>query len=205
MKSGRRFGLIGVFLFTSLLSAEEGMWTLDNLPVKQLQDRYHFSPTQEWVKHIQLSSVRFNDGGSGSLVSADGMVLTNHHVARGQLQKSSSPEHDYIKNGFYAATRDQEIKTPDLEVDVLVSTENVTDQINRSVSGVQGDQEKFKARKAAIADIERESKQKTKLRSGDCHALFGRRILALPIQRIHRCQDCVCAGTAGGFLWRRSR
>jgi len=165
MKSGRCVGLIGVFLFTSLLSAEEGMWTLDNLPVKQLQERYHFSPTQEWVKHIQLSSVRFNDGGSGSLISADGMVLTNHHVARGQLQKSSSPEHDYIKNGFYAPTRDQEIKTPDLEVDVLVSTENVTDQINRSVSGVQGDQEKFKARKAAMADIERESKQKTKLRS----------------------------------------
>jgi hypothetical protein len=165
MKSGRYFGLIAVFLCTSLLSAEEGMWTLDNLPVKQLEERYHFSPTPEWVKHIQLSSVRFNDGGSGSLISADGMVLTNHHVARGQLQKSSSPEHDYIKNGFYAATRDQEIKTPDLEVDVLVSTENVTDEINRTVSGVQGDQEKFKARKAAIADIERESKQKTKLRS----------------------------------------
>jgi hypothetical protein len=165
MKSGRRFGLIAAFLCASLLSAEEGMWTLDNLPVKQLEERYHFTPTQEWVKHIQLSSVRFNDGGSGSLISADGMVLTNHHVARGQLQKSSSPEHDYIKNGFYAATREQEIKTPDLEVDVLVSTENVTDQINRSVSGVQGDQEKFKARKTAIADIERESKQKTKLRS----------------------------------------
>ena len=84
------------------LHAEEGMWTFDNPPVKLLKEKYGFTPTQEWLDHIRLSSVRLNDGGSGSFVSPHGLLLTNHHVARGQLQKSSTAAHDYIKNGFYA-------------------------------------------------------------------------------------------------------
>ena len=66
---------------------KEGMWTFDNPPLKQLAAKYNFHPTQEWLDHLRLSSVRLNDGGSGSFVSSDGLLLTNHHVARGQLQK----------------------------------------------------------------------------------------------------------------------
>jgi len=84
--------------------ADEGMWTFDNPPLKQLQQKYRFSPSQEWLDHVRLSSVRLNDGGSGSFVSAHGLLLTNHHVARGQLQKNSTKEHDYIQDGFYAYT-----------------------------------------------------------------------------------------------------
>src|ERR1051326_5582995 len=102
------------------------MWTFDNPPLKQLQEKYHFTPDKQWLDHIRLASVRLNDGGSGSFVSPHGLLLTNHHVARGQLQKSSTSGHDYIKNGFYAATPEQELKSPDLEVNVLISTENVT-------------------------------------------------------------------------------
>jgi len=79
--------------------ADEGMWTFDNPPLKQLKETYNFVPTQEWLDHVRLSSVRLNDGGSGSFVSAHGLLLTNHHVARGQLQKSSTADRDYIKNG----------------------------------------------------------------------------------------------------------
>ena len=159
------FSLLPVLLGASLLIADEGMWTFDNIPAKQLKERYNFVPSAEWLRHLQLACARFNDGGSGSFISADGLVLTNHHVARGQLQKNSTAEHDYIKNGFYAATQDQEIKSPDLEVNVLESTENVTDQVARAVNQIQDLQEQFKARKAVIAGIERKSQEATGLRS----------------------------------------
>jgi peptidase S46-like protein len=147
------------------LSAEEGMWTFDNPPIKQLQDHYGFQPTQVWLDHVRLSSVRLNDGGSGSFVSPNGLLLTNHHVARGQLQKNSTSEHDYIQDGFYAATPDQEMKSPDLEVNVLVSMENVTDRVQATIKDIKDANKALQARQAIIAQIERESGEKTGLRS----------------------------------------
>jgi len=145
--------------------ADEGMWTFDNPPLKQLQEKYHFTPTRQWLDHVRLSCVRFNDGGSGSFISPHGLVLTNHHIAFGQLQKNSSAEHDYIKDGFYAATPDQEMKSPDLEVNVLVSAENVTERVRSALKNAKTDQEEFAARKAVLANIERENTEKTGLRS----------------------------------------
>ena len=155
----------GTLLFAPWLLAEEGMWTFDNPPVKQLQDKYHFTPTQQWLDHVRLSCVRLNDGGSGSFVSPHGLLLTNHHVARGQLQKNSSAGHDYLRDGFYAATETEEMKSPDLEVNVLISMENVTPRVMEAVQGAKSPEQQFAARKAMIAEIERESQQKTGLRS----------------------------------------
>ena len=157
--------LLSTVLLCPTLYADEGMWTFDNPPVKQLKERYNFTPTQQWLDHLRLSCVRLNDGGSGSFVSAHGLLLTNHHVARGQLQKNSSAEHDYVRDGFYAATPDQEMKSPDLEVNVLVSTENVTERVNAAVKGAKNAEEEFAKRKAAIAGIERDSTEKTGFRS----------------------------------------
>ncbi len=147
------------------IRAEEGMWTYDNPPVKQLAEKYNFHPSQEWLDHLRLSSVRLNDGGSGSFVSPDGLLLTNHHVARFQLQKNSTPEHDYVTNGFYAATEDQEMKSPDLEINVLESMENVTARVTGAAKGIQNEAQALKAQQAEIAAIEKESKDKTGLRS----------------------------------------
>ena len=145
--------------------AEEGMWTFDNLPLKLLQQKYGFTPTQAWLDHLRLSCVRLNDGGSGSFVSGHGLLLTNHHVARGQLQKNSTKEQDYIRDGFYAAKPEAEMKSPDLEVNVLQSMENVTPRVAAALQGAKTPEEEFAKRRAAIADIERESLQKTGLRS----------------------------------------
>src|SRR5579872_2222893 len=131
-------GLCGALLLSVAPSrADEGMWTFDNLPLKLLQEKYHFKPTKEWLDHVRLSCVRLNDGGSGSFVSPHGLLLTNHHVARGQLQKNSTQEHDYITNGFYAPSQEAEMKSPDLEVNVLISTEDVTARVQDAVKNVK--------------------------------------------------------------------
>src|SRR5690348_551248 len=145
----------GALLSGLLLHADEGMWTFDNPPLKILQQKYGFTPTQAWLDHIRLSCVRLNDGGSGSFVSAHGLLLTNHHVARGQLQKNSTQEHDYIRDGFYAATPAEEMKSPDLEVNILESMENVTPRVLAALQGAKTAEEEFAKRKAVIADIER--------------------------------------------------
>ena len=95
----------GGFVFSLPAFGDEGMWTFDNPPQKQLQEKYGFAITQQWLDHVRLSSVRFNDGGSGSFVSPRGLVLTNHHVALGQLQKVSTPERIMSKMDFMPAAR----------------------------------------------------------------------------------------------------
>ncbi len=154
-----------LFFHASPPRPDEGMWTFDNPPLKLLKDKYGFEPTQEWLDHVRLSSVRFNDGGSGSFVSAEGLTLTNHHVARGQLQKMSTAEKDYVKDGFYAKTQVEEIKCPDLELNVLESMDNVTDRIMKVVNKAKTDKEALELRNAESAKIEKESLEKTGLRS----------------------------------------
>jgi len=157
--------MLAAALLCPTLRADEGMWTFDNPPLKQLQEKYSFTPSAQWLEHLRLSSVRLNDGGSGSFVSPHGLLLTNHHVARGQLQKNSTAEHDYIRDGFYAATLEQEMKSPDLEINVLISYEDVSNKVSAAVKGAKNTEEEFAKRKAAIAEIERESTEKTGLRS----------------------------------------
>jgi len=158
--------LIFISLSTHVASApDEGMWTFDNPPTEQLQEKYGFTATQEWLDHVRLASVRFMDGGSGSFVSPNGLVLTNHHVAMGQLQKLSTAEKNYVAEGFYAATLEEEIKSPDLEVNVLVSMEDVTEEVMKAIKKGMSDTEALKARQAVIAKIEKKSLKKTGLRS----------------------------------------
>ena len=146
-------------------SADEGMWTFDNPPLKLLKDKYNFTPTTQWLDHIRLSSVRFNDGGSGSFVSPNGMVITNHHVAFGQLQKVSTAQKDYVKEGFYAKTQAEELKCPDLELNILVSMENVTGRVQGSVKAGMTEKQALDARKGEQAKIQKESLDKTGFRS----------------------------------------
>lgn len=154
-----------MILLAGPLAADEGMWTLDNMPLKQLKEKYGFEPTPAWLEHIRLASVRVGDGGSGSFVSPDGLVLTNHHVALGQLQKVSTPQKNYVADGFYAATAAEELPCPDLELNVLISTENVTAKVLAAVKKGMDPAKALEAKKAAIAEIERLSLKKTGLRS----------------------------------------
>src|SRR5579862_5304294 len=168
MKSRAGLPVLFLFLFVSAalrVTADEGMWTFDNPPLKQLKDKYNFTPTQQWLDHIRLSSVRFNDGGSGSFVSPNGLVITNHHVALGQLQKASTAQKNYVRDGFYAKTESEELKASDLELNVLVSMENVTSRVQGAVKPGMTDKQALDARKAEESKIEKESVDKTGFRS----------------------------------------
>jgi hypothetical protein len=145
--------------------ADEGMWLFNVPPLKQLKQKYNFEPTSEWLEHLQKASIRFNSGGSGSFVSANGLVITNHHVGADTLQKIGDAQHNYLRDGFYAKTQSEEIKSTDLELNVLMSIEDVTARVTSAVKpGMRSDQAS-NARNAAIAAIEKESKDKTGLRS----------------------------------------
>jgi hypothetical protein len=166
--NSRKLGAITISCligFTAVATADEGMWLFNAPPLRHLKEKYNFEPTPQWLDHLQKASVRFNSGGSGSFVSENGLVITNHHVGADTLQKISSQEHNYLRDGFYARTQTEEIKSTDLELNVLESIEDVTARVNGAVkSGMTPDQA-LAARSSAIAQIEKESKEKTALRS----------------------------------------
>src|SRR6266404_8033153 len=169
MKRNRLSSALLIALFAAsgfnLVRADEGMWTFNNVPRAEIKKKYGFEVTDAWLKKVQLATVRFNSGGTGSFVSADGLVLTNHHIGSDVLQKISTAENDYNKEGFYAHTRDQEAKAPDLQLNQLISIEDVTDRVASAVKPGLSPADANAARRAAIANIEKESFEKTGLRS----------------------------------------
>lgn len=156
---------LAFLLSLSTALADEGMWLFNNPPLTQLKEKYQFEPTPQWLEHLQKSSVRFNSGGSGSFVSGTGLVITNHHVGLDTLQKASSEKNNYVRDGFYARTNAQEIKAADLELNVLMSIEDVTPRVNGAIKAGMSPEDANKARTGTIAEIEKESKEKTGLRS----------------------------------------
>jgi hypothetical protein len=155
--------LAGVLLVVPVL-ADQGLWTFDNPPAKQLKEKYGFDLTRGWLDHVRLASVRFMDGGSGSFVSPNGLMITNHHVGLGCIENLSSAGKDYVKNGFYATTRGEEAACPGYEVNVLTAMEDVTARVLGAVRPDMPDAEARAARKATTAMIENECSARTKMR-----------------------------------------
>jgi hypothetical protein len=173
MQFGRSFFgsiLLGAAMMSVLgpdssLLADEGMWLFNRLPVERLAERYGFRPEPGWAEHVMRSAVRLSSGGSGSFVSADGLVLTNHHVASDCLQKLSTAERNLMEEGFLARSRAEELRCPDLEILVLWEIEDVTSRVQAAVKPDMEPGAAEQARRAARAAIEQESKEKTGLHS----------------------------------------
>jgi hypothetical protein len=121
--------LSGAAFPTSAVRPDEGMWPFDGLPLQRLKEKYDFEPTAEWLDHVRLGSVRFDTGGSGSFVSPNGLVMTNHHVALETIQKVSTQEKDWVKDGFSSRLFGSEVKGTDLTLRQLIEIKDVTAEI----------------------------------------------------------------------------
>ena len=158
------FSLILVLSLFIPIHADEGMWLFNMSPSSLLKAKYNFNVTAEWLKHVQLASVRFG-GASGSFVSPDGLVLTNHHVGQGAIQNLSTKDRDLMKTGFYARARAEELKAPGLELMVLQEIEDVTTKVLGAEKSDMTAAQAAAAKDKVIAALEKESSEKTGLRS----------------------------------------
>jgi hypothetical protein len=130
---------LGATFPASMARPDEGMWPFDGLPLQVLKEKYDFEPTKEWLEHVRLGSVRFDTGGSGSFVSPNGLVMTNHHVALETIQKVSTPEKDYVEPGFSARLFGKEVPGTDLTLRQLIEIKDVTAEILAVKAAGDGD------------------------------------------------------------------
>jgi hypothetical protein len=144
--------LLAVAAFTIAPRADEGFWPYNSIPRAAIKAKYGFTVTDAWLNHLQLATVRFG-GGTGSVVSPNGLVLTNHHIALGTLQRLSTAEKDYVKNGFYAATLADELKVPGMTLSILQNIEDVTAKVRAAVTPGMTLQDAAAARQKAIQGI----------------------------------------------------
>ncbi|HVI79910.1 MAG TPA: S46 family peptidase, partial [Candidatus Acidoferrum sp.] len=168
-----------IFIYSILATADDGMWLYNAPPKDTIKAKYGFELTQQWLDRVRLGSVRFNNGGSGSFVSADGLTFTNHHVGAACVRQLSTEGHDYIKTGFYAKTQAEEAKCPNLELNQLVGIEDVTDKVNAGVKAGVSAAEAGQAQRAAMSQVEKDCSTSTGLRcdvvvfySGEVYNLY---------------------------------
>ncbi len=142
-------------------AADEGMWLFNDFPAERVRRSYGFEPGPRFLDHLRLSSVRLNNGGSGSFVSPRGLLFTNHHVAADCIQKLGTAERNYMRDGFYAATEAEELRCPDLEINVLVAMTESTAAVKQAVAPNASPEQANRQRNAAIARLEKECAQRT--------------------------------------------
>ena len=147
-----RLSALALVVASLAAMADEGMWPFDNLPLKQMKEKHGFAPDAAWLKRMQLATVRF-PGGTGAFISADGLVITNHHIGRSGIQQVSSARADYMKLGFAAASKKGEIPVPGLELMLLASTEDVSARVNAAVRQGMDEKDAMKARRGALSEL----------------------------------------------------
>jgi hypothetical protein len=169
-------------LFAAAPRAEEGFWPYNAVPKAAIKAKYKFDVTDQWLNHLQLATVRFG-GGTGSIVSPQGLVLTNHHIGLGTLQRLSTPERDLVKDGFYAATLAEELKVPGMTLSVLQSIEDVTAKVEAAVKTAIKPEDIAAARQKAIQALVGDprdgvTRQVVALYAGAVHHLYTYKVFA---------------------------
>ena len=153
-----------VLLLANMVVADEGMWLFNHAPVEAIMAKYDVTLTPAWLEHVQKASVRFNSGGSGSFVSANGLTFTNHHIAQTCLEGISTDEKNLYKTGFYAKTEAEEPRCPNLELNVLMSVDDVTNEVNAGIAPTLGAAEAGTRQRANMSQLESDCNKSTGLR-----------------------------------------
>lgn len=135
------FAFLAGFLASEPAWADEGMWLANAFPAEKVESAYGFRPDSAWLDHLRLGAIRLANGCSASLVSASGLVMTNHHCVRGCLEQLSSPGHDAAQTGFTARTAVEERRCPTAEADQLIATTEVTSRVQSAIEGKSGDEQ----------------------------------------------------------------
>jgi hypothetical protein len=150
----RRLGIIGItFLLAQSLMADEGMWTLDNFPADSVNQKYGVNIDQDWLDRVRLSTTRLEGGCTGSFVSPEGLVLTNHHCVRRCIADNSEAGNDLQENGFVAANREAELSCPSDQLSVLVQMDDITKDVAKATAG-KSEAEANEARKQLLTNLE---------------------------------------------------
>ena len=147
--------LVPVVCLVSAVSvyADEGMWTLDNFPSETVQAKYGVEIDDEWLRRVQVSTTRLEGGCTGSFVSPNGLVLTNHHCARTCISQLSTAEEDLLANGFLANSHEEERRCQSEQLSVLMEYEDITDQVLAATEG-KSEQDANVARKQVLTNLE---------------------------------------------------
>jgi hypothetical protein len=181
-----RIAPLSLLLLALPAFADEGMWTFNRPPLAQMAKAYKFKPTEKWLEHVRLASVRFNSGGSGSFVSPNGLVLTNHHVGADCINKLGRKDANLIEDGFHALTQKDEPRCPDLELNVLVAITEVTKDVKSVEKPGMGAAEVNKAQKQKMTELE----QKCATETGDrCDVVTLYQGAAFDLYRYHKYTD----------------
>ena len=147
MKSNIRFSCASLFasllilclFLTPAMQADEGMWTFDNFPAKTVGSKYGFTPSQAWLDHVRSASLRIAGGCSASFISSQGLVMTNHHCVVDCVEQISTPQQNFVDNGFIAKNAAEERKCPAFELDQLVQIRDVSGEVQSALMGKTGD------------------------------------------------------------------
>jgi hypothetical protein len=152
------------------------MWTFDNPPIEYFARTYNFNPDAQWMDVVRMASLRLSSGCSGSFVSANGLLITNHHCAREDAVLSTRPEDKVAELGYYAPTRDKEIPLKDFYVDQLVRIQDITDAVKKAISGGSSESDALKGIRESYAGLEGWSGltlQTLTFYSGGKYSLYG--------------------------------
>ncbi len=146
-------------------AADEGMWTFDNPPSAAIRQKYGATIDSAWLERVRLATVRLDSGCTGSFISGEGLVLTNHHCAEDCIAQNSSEGNDLNANGFHAASREKELRCEEDSISVLVGTEDVTAKVAAALEGV-APEGVVEARRGALTRLETACEEDSKKAKG---------------------------------------